>query len=97
MLGDNAIVDLSDLSDYEFRSSIFAYVVNDGWNWQLQRHVLSPHICAKIAGTRAPSASSDDFSVWHFSTDGVFSIKLAYEMLFKESDSSLPNALFTTL
>lgn len=92
-LGDIATV---HLSEHDIRQSVSDYATQEGWNWQQLSNILPQHVCQKIASIRAPSNGPDDFPVWHFSADGMFSIKYAYDML-SQDDSAPSDALFTAL
>ncbi|KAL9451429.1 hypothetical protein AB3S75_013068 [Citrus x aurantiifolia] len=52
------------------------------WNWSLFSHLLPNNILLKIASVHPPKASHEvDSYFWGVSSNGIFSVKSAYELL----------------
>lgn len=93
-LSDLALV---NLSDHEYFQTMNDYVTLSEWNWPLLAQVLPSSVCSKIVSIGHPNDGSEDFPIWQHFTDGIFSIKSAYDMLFQLLDRDVPDAPFTSL
>lgn len=57
------------------------YATDCGWNWSRFQHLVPANICSKLAAIKAPLSNDLDFPCWKLVSDGLFSIKSAYEAL----------------
>lgn len=92
ILSNHALVDISDNARNYYVS---AYSENGGWNWAVLQ--LPSHVCSKIASLQPPEESLDDYPIWRFAADGVFSLRSAFEVLYDDSISETPTFNFTAI
>lgn len=57
-----------------------------GWRWDRFQQYLPDHICLLIAAVKPPSGASHDFPGWGPSSNGQFTLKSAYHLLYSQLD-----------
>jgi len=62
------------------------YANDNGWNWERLNQLFPEDVCIKISAIKPPSMDShSNFPNWSASTDGKFSLNLAYTLLMDKN------------
>lgn len=62
------------------------YVLNDDWKWEIIEQYVPSNVCDKIQGLRIPvDLDSVDFPSWTLCSDGMFTLKSAYQIICSEA------------
>lgn len=87
----------SPVAELEF--PVFHHVINEGWDWDKLRLCLPDRICSRIVVIKPPSFNAQvDFPCWDFTSDGQFSLKIAYGALYAvPPEEDPPEPLFKML
>lgn len=80
----------TEISEVDWNLPIAAYTSANGWRWEILENILPRHICNKIVSVNYPKPGHDDFPIWSHTSYGFFSIKYAYQFLYKDINHDPP-------
>lgn len=73
---------LSSIPSAELNFSVSFYASINDWNWEVIENVLPDEVCVAITNVKPPAPSLPDFPSWSASSDGQFSLKSTYFLVF---------------
>lgn len=79
----------------ELDSPVSHYIGNDGWDWDRLKACLLDSFCNKIVVIKPPAPGAhSDFPCWDLTSDGQFSLKYTYGILYEVSLEEDPPTSF---